>query len=90
MNGRAAFAVVGAGRMGQVHIRALAGARRARLAVVVEPHPAARERAAAFGVPAHASLEHALADVAVDGVVITAPTSRHRELVERCAAAGRP
>jgi myo-inositol 2-dehydrogenase/D-chiro-inositol 1-dehydrogenase len=76
--------------MGHVHIRALAGTRRARLAAIVEPQPAARERAAAFGVPAHASLEHALADVAVDGVVITAPTSSHRGLVERCAAAGRP
>jgi myo-inositol 2-dehydrogenase / D-chiro-inositol 1-dehydrogenase len=85
------IAVVGAGRMGGVHMRALAGARNARLAAVVEPVPAARERAAGeHGVPGYADVEALVAARAADAVVITAPTDLHLELVERCAAASLP
>ena len=90
MSDRVAVAVVGAGRMGGVHLRALGRTMQARLAAVVEPFAAARERAARLGVPTHASVEKLLSAGGIDGVVITAPTDLHLELVERLAAAGLP
>jgi len=85
------IAVVGAGRMGGVHMRALHETRRARLAAVVEPAEAARLRAAGeHDVPGYADIDALVAAGAADAVVITAPTDLHVELVERCAAAGLP
>jgi len=84
-----AVALVGAGRMGGVHLRALAHTRVAELAAVVEPDAGARARACAqAGVPGHAGVEQLLAAGGAEGVVITAPTDRHRALVEQLSAAG--
>ena len=84
-----AVALVGAGRMGGVHLRALAHTRVAELAAVVEPDAGARARACAqSGAPGHAGVEQLLAAGRAEGVVITAPTDRHRALVEQLSAAG--
>ena len=73
-----AVAVVGAGRMGSVHLRALAETRVAQAAAVVEPDAAARERAAAAtGVAGYADLDALVEAGGVEGVVITAPSDRH-------------
>ena len=81
-----AVAVVGAGRMGSVHLEALASAENARLAAVVEP--VAIDRAARWGVPVVASIEELAAEGLAEAVVIAAPTDLHRRLVEQSAAAG--
>jgi myo-inositol 2-dehydrogenase / D-chiro-inositol 1-dehydrogenase len=88
---KAMIAVVGAGRMGSVHLRALGETRLARLAAVVEPVPEPRERAAErHHVPAFATLDHLVESGLAEGVVITAPTDLHLALVEGCAGAGLP
>jgi myo-inositol 2-dehydrogenase / D-chiro-inositol 1-dehydrogenase len=81
-----AVAVVGAGRMGSVHLAALGSAENARLAAVVEP--VAVDRAAAWGVPVVESIEQLVETGLAEAVIIAAPTDLHRDVVERCAAAG--
>ena len=84
------LAVVGAGRAGLVHAT---NARRwladAELGCIVDTDP---DRARAFseelGVPAFASLEEALDEEQVDGVVITTPTFTHAALAQLAAEAG--
>jgi myo-inositol 2-dehydrogenase/D-chiro-inositol 1-dehydrogenase len=87
---RVALAVVGAGRMGRVHLAALDTTRRAQLAAIVEPVAAAREHVAGLGVPTFESLDGLLAAGDIEGVVITAPSDLHLDLVRRCAGAGLP
>jgi myo-inositol 2-dehydrogenase / D-chiro-inositol 1-dehydrogenase len=85
------IAVVGAGRMGSVHLRALGETRLARLAAVVEPVAEPRERLAEqYGVPAFAALDELVESGLADGVVITAPTDLHLALVDGCVGAGIP
>lgn len=91
MSETATIAVVGAGRMGSVHLRALGETRLARLAAVVEPVAEPRERVAElYGVPAFATLDQLVESRLAEGVVITAPTDLHLGLVEACLEAGLP
>jgi myo-inositol 2-dehydrogenase / D-chiro-inositol 1-dehydrogenase len=84
-------AVVGAGRMGAFHARAVA--RRvpgARLVAIADPAPGAAEQLAAdLGSAASTHPGEVLADPAVDAVVIAAPARFHAELVVAAAAAGK-
>jgi myo-inositol 2-dehydrogenase / D-chiro-inositol 1-dehydrogenase len=84
----ARIAVIGAGRMGRVHLRALRAAERARPVAVVDPVDEARAAAAGDGLAAHASVDALLDTGGFDAVLIAAPTDLHRGLVERLAAAG--
>ena len=83
-------AVVGAGRMGRTHLRALAAARGADPAAVVEPVASVREELAAAGLRTHASVEELLTAGGADAALIAAPTDLHVELVAELAAAGLP
>ena len=83
-------AVVGAGRMGRTHLRALAAAPGADPAAVVEPVASVREELAAAGLQTHASVEELLAAGGIDAALIAAPTDLHVELVAELAAAGLP
>ena len=93
--------LVGAGRMGRTHLRALAGSADIRVVAVAEPAAAAREAACgqAAGATGYASvgemLDAAAGGVAagrgeLDGVLICAPTDQHLDVVREVAAAGRP
>ena len=86
------IAVVGAGRMGSVHLRALGETRLARLAAVVEPVAESRERAcgALPSCPRSPRFDELVASGLAEGVVITAPTDLHLALVEDCVEAGLP
>ncbi|MEU4666242.1 Gfo/Idh/MocA family oxidoreductase, partial [Micromonospora chalcea] len=84
------LALVGAGRMGRHHLRALADHRTVRIRHVVDPVPAARAEVAAAGLPAYPSVADLLADATPDGLLVTAPTGRHGELVAAAAEAGLP
>jgi myo-inositol 2-dehydrogenase/D-chiro-inositol 1-dehydrogenase len=87
---RLRLAVVGAGRMGSVHLDALRSARRAAAVAVVEPHAPAREAAAARGLRTHADVDELLEAGDFDAVLIAAPSDLHVALVGRFAAAGVP
>ncbi len=88
---RIGVAVLGAGRMAQTHMRTLAGIDNADVVVVADPLEAAARRGMEV---AHARrwtpdpLE-AIADPAVEAVVIVTPTSTHAALIEAALRAGR-
>jgi myo-inositol 2-dehydrogenase/D-chiro-inositol 1-dehydrogenase len=81
------LAVIGAGRMGRVHLDALSAARRVRAVAVVDPEQGAR---AATGLPAFATVEELLAAGTARAALVAAPTDLHVELVSQLAAAGLP
>jgi myo-inositol 2-dehydrogenase / D-chiro-inositol 1-dehydrogenase len=86
------LALVGAGRMGITHLRALAGEPSVRVTAIVDPSPTARERAAAAapGAGAFADLGAAVAAGGVDAVLIAAPSTLHLGIVRQVAALGLP
>lgn len=81
----------GSGRMAHVYGPAIAGHPGMRLASVFNPNVAsAREAAEAYGGRAVGDIETALADPAVDAVVIATPTNTHLEYIQAAAAADKP
>src|SRR5258706_4269411 len=87
---RVRIAVIGAGRMGQVHLEALRQSRSARPVAVVDPVPAVRDAVAAGGLAAYATVEQLLVAGGFDGALIAAPTDLHASLVTTLAAARVP
>jgi len=87
----ARLAVVGLGRIGRLHADNLAArVPGAQLAAVVDQvEPLARRLGRRHAVAGAASVDEVLADPALDGVVVAAPSAHHPELVKRVAAAGR-
>ncbi|MGN6378393.1 MAG: Gfo/Idh/MocA family protein [Gaiellales bacterium] len=89
MTDRLGIAVIGAGRMGQVHLKACERAPSVQLAAVVEPFEAARANVPA-GVPCHPGVEELLDAGGFDAVLIAAPSDVHVSLVVRLAGLGIP
>ena len=83
------LALVGAGRMGAVHLRALTRTRRVQLRVICDPSPAAAALGEAAGVPVETELEQTLRRDDVHCVLIAAPTPLHDQLVSLALAAGK-
>jgi myo-inositol 2-dehydrogenase/D-chiro-inositol 1-dehydrogenase len=84
------LALLGGGRIGKVHAAAIAADPDAELAWVYDPiEPAAAALADQYGTAASADPEAVLADPAVDGVVIAAPTPTHVDLLTRAVLAGK-
>lgn len=84
------IALIGAGRMGQVHLGALQGSDEIELAGVVEPFAATRGELKAAGVAVHERVEELLSHEPPEGVLIAAPSDQHPGLVSTFAAAGIP
>jgi myo-inositol 2-dehydrogenase/D-chiro-inositol 1-dehydrogenase len=85
---RATLALIGAGRMGRMHLRALRDSTAVEITDVVDPVPAARESLHGAGVRLHASLAGLLAQHRPDGVLVAAPTDRHAAAVAEAIDAG--
>src|SRR5690606_15438487 len=86
------FAVIGAGRIGALHARHLAGAvEGARLVMVVDADAATAARVAAGspGVTVSVDAEAAMEDPEVDAVLIASPTSLHSAQLRSAANAGK-
>lgn len=79
-------AVLGAGRIGQIHARTLAAHPGARLHGIADVDADAAARLARFCNTSPVSLDDAFA---ADAVVICTPTPTHAGLIERAASAGR-
>ncbi|MGH9144174.1 MAG: Gfo/Idh/MocA family oxidoreductase [Vicinamibacterales bacterium] len=91
--GRLAIGLIGAGRLGRVYARDLAGRiAETRLVAIADPVEAvAKEVAAEFDVARYYADPVALIDdAAVDAVVIVSPTHSHRELVIAAASRKKP
>src|SRR6478735_4747588 len=82
--------MVGAGRMGRVHLDAVRGSNTVRAVAVVEPVAASREQLAESGLTLYSSLDEALAAGGFDAALIAAPSGFHRDLVDTLMAAGVP
>lgn len=83
------FALLGAGRIGQVHGRAIASNPEARLVAVSDPvAEAAAAAVGRYGGQAR-TIEQIEAAEDVDAVVICTPTDTHASLIERFARAGK-
>jgi myo-inositol 2-dehydrogenase/D-chiro-inositol 1-dehydrogenase len=87
---RTRIALVGAGRMGQVHLAALQSSEEIVVVAVVEPIAATRELLQAQGLVVYESVQELLDSASLDGVLIAAPTDQHADLVATFAGAGIP
>ncbi len=84
------FGVIGAGRIGRLHARNLAGAiDGASLHVVMDASEDAARAAAYGGARVTTSVTEVMADDQVDAVLIASPTPLHAEQVEAAARAGK-
>jgi myo-inositol 2-dehydrogenase/D-chiro-inositol 1-dehydrogenase len=85
----AKVALLGAGRMGQVHGRNAAANPRLELAYLVEPRPeAAAQLASELGCRT-ATLDDVLADASLAGVLVATSTDTHLDIVLTCLEAGK-
>ena len=86
-----AVAVLGAGRMGRVHISNIATIPNARLVVVADADPASATRGRDLAPSARASTDplEAIADPDVEAVVIVTPTTTHAQYIEAALLAGK-
>lgn len=83
--------LVGAGRMGRTHLRALQDSSEVRIVAVAEPLDALRDEAvAAFSVTGYSSLADMLVSDMLDGVLIVTPSDSHVDVIALVAAAGLP
>jgi myo-inositol 2-dehydrogenase / D-chiro-inositol 1-dehydrogenase len=82
--------LVGAGRMGRTHLRALTASESVAIVAVTEPAPSVRAELTQTGLAVHAELDAMLDAGGIDGVLIAAPSDNHLALVSRIAAFGLP
>ncbi|OYX40832.1 MAG: inositol 2-dehydrogenase [Rhodobacterales bacterium 32-67-9] len=83
------FGILGAGRIGKVHARALAGDGGARLVAVADVIPAAAEAIAdAYGCDVR-SIDAIIGAADIDAVVICTPTDTHADLIEAAVTVGK-
>lgn len=84
-------AVLGAGRMGRVHVRNLGAIPNANVIVVADPDAEAAERGRELARARRSSADpmEALHDPDVDAVVIVTPTTTHASLIEAALRAGK-
>lgn len=82
-------AVIGAGRIGQIHAANLVQNENAEVVYVVDVVEAAAAKLAARCKAKVTTVEGALGDDSVDAVVIASSTDTHADLVEKAAATGK-
>jgi myo-inositol 2-dehydrogenase/D-chiro-inositol 1-dehydrogenase len=83
------FALLGAGRIGKVHAKAVGSNPQARLVAVADAfEKAASDLAGAYGAEVR-SMDEVEKSPDVDAVVICTPTDTHADLIERFARAGK-
>lgn len=83
------LALLGAGRIGKVHARAIAEDKRAKLVAVADAFPEAANAIAAASGAAVKTIDEIEADKDIDAIIICTPTNTHADLIERFAKAGK-
>lgn len=83
------LALLGAGRIGKVHARAIAEDKRAKLVAVADAFPEAANAIADASGAAVKTIDEIEADRDIDAVIICTPTNTHADLIERFAKAGK-
>jgi len=82
--------LIGAGRMGRTHLRAIARSDLVAVAAIAEPSAQARDAVAGTGLPVYPSTGEMLDRAAVDGVLVVAPSDLHEKIIAEVAARGLP
>jgi myo-inositol 2-dehydrogenase/D-chiro-inositol 1-dehydrogenase len=82
-------ALLGAGRIGKVHARAIIGNADARLVAIADAMPEAAAALAEASGAQTRSIEQILASPDIDAVAVCTPTDTHADLIERFARAGK-
>ena len=83
------FGVLGAGRIGRVHARAVASVAGAELVAVADPvAEAAQHVADAYGCEVH-TVDRIEGSEDIDAAIICSPTDTHADLIERFVSAGK-
>src|SRR6185437_6771304 len=83
------FGLLGAGRIGKVHARAIGSNRQAKLVAVADAvEKAAKDISVAYGAEVR-TIEAIEKASDIDAVVICTPTDTHADLIERFARAGK-
>lgn len=83
------FGLLGAGRIGKVHAKAVMGDANAKLVAVTDAMPAAAQAIAdQYGCDVR-SMEAILAATDIDAVIICTPTDTHADLIEAFVKAGK-
>jgi myo-inositol 2-dehydrogenase/D-chiro-inositol 1-dehydrogenase len=83
--------LVGAGRMGRTHLRALKESTAVRIVAVAEPLDTLRDEAvSSFDVTGYSSLSEMLESGGIDGALIVTPSDSHVDVIALVAAAGLP
>ena len=81
--------LLGAGRIGLTHARAVSGIPSARIAAVFDPIEAAARAVMELTGARRATVDEIMADPAIDAVIIATPTNLHADQVEQAARAGK-
>ena len=82
--------LIGAGRMGRTHLRALAGSGRVAVTAIAEVSERARRTVEPAGAALYPGTGQMLDGAALDGVLITAPSDQHGTIISEVAARGLP
>lgn len=82
--------LIGAGRMGRTHLRALADSSIVTITAIAEPSEQQRRQLASSAIPVHETVDAMLQAGDIDGVLIAAPTTLHLELVRDVLSHGLP
>jgi myo-inositol 2-dehydrogenase/D-chiro-inositol 1-dehydrogenase len=82
--------LIGAGRMGRTHLRALAGSQRVAVTAIAEVSEQTRRTVPAAGAPVYPGIAEMLEAETLDGVLIVVPTDRHLQVITEVAARGLP
>ena len=83
------FAVIGCGRISQVHLKALSEAKNAQLCAVCDMlEEKAKKRALEYNVPYYLDIETMLKEQKPDAALIGTPSGMHGEHAEICAVNG--
>jgi myo-inositol 2-dehydrogenase/D-chiro-inositol 1-dehydrogenase len=83
------FGVLGAGRIGNVHAKALRDSGRAQVAFVADAMPEAAGALAAKVGARTGSVEDVITSKEIDAILIATPTDTHADLIEQAAKAGK-
>ena len=85
------IAVLGCGRIGQMHAANISRHREASLAMVYDLHvPSAEQVGEAWNAPVARSPEEVLQSGEVDAILVATATETHADYIEKAVAAGKP
>jgi myo-inositol 2-dehydrogenase/D-chiro-inositol 1-dehydrogenase len=84
------FGLIGAGRMGRTHMRAFAGSERVAVTSIAEVSERARRAVEPSGAALYPGIGQMLDGAPLDGVLITAPSDQHGQIIAEVAARGLP